>query len=129
MARKLWPEKASLRSPSERSPLISGRQGSFLDEPRDHDGARLQLRLAYDEILNFAFDAVLVDGLPAGRLVELQAQRRQTVLISILHLRLASEQAGQHVVPEGEIRGGARRDDAQGKRQSAEPARARAARA
>jgi len=44
--------------------------------------------------------------LAAGELVDLAAQIGDAILIGVLHLRLAREQAGEHIVAEGEIGGG-----------------------
>jgi hypothetical protein len=49
---------------------------------------------------------------PAGETIDLRAQLGDAVFVAELHLRLAADQPGQHVVAEGEI---GRRSDAPGR--------------
>ena len=77
------------------------------EKARHHGGAGLQHGLADDEAAHLAFDAIGIDELPAGHLIEAQPCRRQAILVSILHLRLAFDQPGQQIVAEHQIaRGG-----------------------
>ena len=95
------------------------RHGPF-DELRHDGGAGFELRLTQDKVLHFAFDTVLIDELPARHLIEPQPQRREPVLIGVLHLGLAIEQAREHVVAKRQIARG--RDGCEGKRPDEEPA-------
>ncbi len=74
-------------------------------------GALLERRLALQQFLQLLLELLLVEQLPAGDAVDLRAHLGDAVLIGELHLRLAADQAGEHVVAEGEIGAGRDRPD------------------
>jgi hypothetical protein len=93
-----------------------------LDQLRHRGGAGLQPRLTDDQVLHRALDAVLIDELAAGHLIEPQPQGGDAVLVGVLHLGLAFEQPGQHIVAKQHI---ARRRNDPGADQRREQAAAR----
>ena len=72
----------------------------------ERGGAGLQQRLAARDLIELGLELLLVEQLPACQPVDLAAQIGDAVLVGELHLRLAGEEAGQHVVAEREIGGG-----------------------
>ena len=79
---------------------------SRIRQRRKRACARLQGLLAADQVIDLLLDLLLVDELAAREPVDLGAQLGDAIFVGVLHLRLAGEQAGQHVVAEGEIGGG-----------------------
>ena len=57
------------------------------------------------------FELFLVEQLPAGDAIDLRAQFGDAVLVGELHLGLAADQPGEHVLVEGEIGSGGDRPD------------------
>ena len=70
------------------------------------DERDFERRLAARDLFELALDLLLIEQLAARELVDLAAQIGDAILVGVLHLRLAREQAGQHVVAEREIGGG-----------------------
>ena len=70
------------------------------------DERDFEQRLAARDLIELALELLLVEQLPARQAVDLAAQIRDAVLVGELHLRLAREEPGQHVVAECEIGGG-----------------------
>ena len=69
-------------------------------------GAALERRLPLQQRFELLLELLLIEQLPAGDAVDLRAQFGDAVLIGELHLGLAADQAGEHVVAEGEIGAG-----------------------
>ena len=67
--------------------------------------AQGQLRLSLQQFAYLCFHKLLVEQLPAGDAVDLRAQRRDAVLISLLHARLPRRGRPDQVVAQHEIGG------------------------
>ena len=76
--------------------------------------ALCQLRLPFDKLADLRFHQLLVEHLPAGDAVDLRAQRRDAVLVSLLKARLPRSGRVDQVVPEHEV--GSRKQVADGHR-------------
>src|SRR5262245_20268287 len=76
-------------------------------EAVERAGARLQRRLPAQNLVELLLVLLLVEQLAARKAVDLGAQLGDAILIAELHLRLARDQPGEHVLAEGEIGGGA----------------------
>ena len=74
-------------------------------------GALLQYRLPLQQRVEFLLELFLVEQLPAGDAIDLRAQFGDAVLISELHLGLAPDQSGEHVLVECKISSGGDRPD------------------
>ena len=72
-------------------------------------GARFQRQLPTRDLIELGLVLLLVEQLPAGQSVDLGAQLRDPVFVAELHLRIAADQPGQHVVAECKV---GRRGDA-----------------
>ncbi len=75
-------------------------------------GALLECGLSLQQCVEFLLELLLVEQLAAGDAVDLRAQLGDAVFVGELHLRLAGDEAGEHVVVEGEIGSGHDRPDA-----------------
>src|SRR5262249_26954700 len=74
------------------------------------------------DLVEFLVELFLVEQLPAGGAIDARAQLRDAVLIGVLHLGLARDQAGEDIVAERKIGGGRRRPHAeQGDGANADP--------
>ena len=62
--------------------------------------------LPAQDLVELLLELLLVEQLAARHAVDLGAQLGDAVLVAELHLGLARDQPGQHVVAEGEIGGG-----------------------
>ena len=74
-------------------------------------GALLEHRLPLQQRVELLLELLLVEQLPAGDAVDLGAQFGDAVLVGELHLGLAADQPGQHVLVECEISAGGDRPD------------------
>src|SRR5207244_3488190 len=72
-------------------------------------GARLQRDLPALDLFEPLLELLLVEQLPAGDAIDLRAQLGDAILIGELLFGLARDQAGEHVVVEGEIASGRQR--------------------
>src|SRR5262249_61586968 len=69
--------------------------------------SRLQRRLPAQNLVELLLVLLLVEQLAARKAVDLGAQFGDAILVAELHLRLARDQSGEHVLAESEISGGA----------------------
>ena len=76
-------------------------------------GAGFQRGLAAHDLVELLVELLLIQQLPAGGAIDLGAQFGDSVFIGVLHLGLAGDQPGQHVVAKREIGGGRGRPHAE----------------
>ena len=90
-------------TPARRRPERAG----HVAEAVKRAGTRLQRRLPAQNLIELLLVLLLVEQLAARKAVDLGAQFGDAILVAELHLRLARDQPGEHVLAEGEIGGGA----------------------
>src|SRR5262249_28938336 len=89
-------------TPARRRPERAG----HVAEAAKRAGTRLQRRLPAQNLIELLLVLLLVEQLAARKAVDLGAQFGDAILVAELHLRLARDQPGEHVLAEGEIGGG-----------------------
>ena len=65
-----------------------------------------QLRLPVQQLADLVLHQLLVEQLAAGDAVDLGAQRRDAILVGLLHARLARRAGADQVVAQDEVGGG-----------------------
>ncbi len=102
------PSSASVRRRPGRRDSLRVEPGAAhrLAEAGDDVLALVEGILPAGEPLEVGLDGVLVEELAAGEPVDVGAQRRDAVLVGVLHAGLARERGGEDVVAEEKIAGG-----------------------
>ncbi len=85
---------------------LDGAGGDRIGDARQGGRARFQGRLAAHQLIELLLELLLVQELPAGDAIDLGSQIGDAILIGVLHVGLAGDQAGQEIVAKGEISGG-----------------------